>query len=287
MGGWNVFEFAFMQRTLLVGLFLGITIPLIGIIMVNRKTSMMGDALSHTALAGVALGLILGINPSLGAVFICIISAFSIETMRHRFPQYGDMATAVIMSIGLGFASILSDFTPGGNSLESYLFGSISASSPGDVIAAVVLFAVVSLATVFLYSPLLTISMDANLARLDGISVIGINSVFTLLTAVTVALSAKTVGVLLVSSLLVIPVACALFLVRSYKQMYWVAVSLGLIFMMVGLAMSWYFEIKPGGAIILLATVTLLLSALMAKIRRDRYGAKIPENKASKSSALA
>ncbi|HHU01628.1 MAG TPA: metal ABC transporter permease [Christensenellaceae bacterium] len=276
-----MFEFAFMRRTLLVGLFLGITIPLIGIIMVNRKTSMMGDALSHTALAGVALGLILGINPSLGAVFVCIISAFSIEALRHRFPQYGDMATAVIMSIGLGFASILSDFTPGGNTLESYLFGSISASSSGDVIAALVLFAVVSLATIFLYSPLLTISMDSNLARLDGIPVVSINSIFTLLTAITVALSAKTVGVLLVSSLLVIPVACALFTVKSYKQMYWAAMGLGLIFMMLGLTLSWHFEIKPGGAIILLATVTLLLSALVAKIRRDRYGASIADNIAS------
>lgn len=269
-----MFEFAFMRRTLLVGMFLGIAIPLIGIIMVNRKTSMMGDALSHTALAGVALGLILGINPSIGAVFVCIVSAFSIEALRHRLPQYGDMATAVIMSIGLGFASILSDFTPGGNSLESYLFGSISASSPGDVIAAFVLMAVILLATMFLYSPLLTISLDANLARLDGIPVVGINSIFTLLTAVTVALSAKTVGVLLVSSLLVIPVACALFLVKSYKQMYFVAVGLGLCFMMLGLTFSWHFEIKPGGAIILLATITLLLSALAAKIRRDRYGAR-------------
>ncbi|NMD37837.1 MAG: metal ABC transporter permease [Christensenellaceae bacterium] len=278
-----MFEFAFMRRTLLVGMFLGITIPLIGIIMVNRKTSMMGDALSHTSLAGVALGLILGINPSLGAVVICIVSAFLIEALRYRFPQYGDMATAVIMSVGLGFASILSDFTPGGNTLESYLFGSISASSPCDVIAAFFLFVVVLFATIFLYSPLLTVSMDANLARLDGIPVMGINSIFTLLTAVTVALSAKTVGVLLVSSLLVIPVACALFLVKSYKQMYFTAVSLGLVFMILGLTLSWHFEIKPGGAIILLATLSLLVSALIAKARRDKYGAKIAEENTSKS----
>lgn len=267
-------EFAFMRRTLLVGIFLGITIPLIGIIMVNRRTSMMGDALSHTSLAGVALGLILGINPSLGAMAICIVSAFAIEALRHKFPHYGDMATAVVLSIGLGFASILSDFTPGGNSLESYLFGSISSSSPGDVVATFILFLAVSLVTIIFYSPILTISIDSNLARLDGVPVIAINSVFTLLTAITVALSAKTVGVLLVSSLIVIPVACSLFLVRSYKQMYFMSLVLGISFMMIGIAISWHFEIKPGGAIILLATICLVLSALYAKIMRNKYGAK-------------
>lgn len=267
-------EFAFMRRTLLVAVFLGITIPLIGIIMVNRKTSMMGDALSHTSLAGVALGLILGINPSIGAMAICIISAFGIEALRHKFPHYGDMATAVILSIGLGFASILSDFTPGGNSLESYLFGSISSSSPGDVIATFILFLAVLVTTLVLYSPILTISIDSNLARLDGVPVVTINSIFTLLTALTVALSAKTVGILLVSSLLVMPVACSLFLVRSYKQMYFASVLFGLAFMIIGITISWHFEIKPGGAIILLATITMLISALYSRIRNNKFGAK-------------
>ncbi|MGI6579085.1 MAG: metal ABC transporter permease [Saccharofermentanales bacterium] len=266
-----MFEFAFMQRTLVVGLFLGMSIPLIGIIMVNRRTSMMGDALSHTSLAGVALGLILGINPSIGAAAICIVSAFLIETLRERFPQYGDMATAVIMSIGLGAASILSDFTPGGNSLESYLFGSIAAASPSDVIVSAVLFLFVLMASIFFYSGLLNISIDPNLARIDGVHVRTINSIFTLLTAITVALSAKTVGILLVSSLLVIPVACSLFVARSYKQMYIMSVALGLGFMMIGLTMSWYMEIKPGGAIILLATTGLIISALYARFRKIKH----------------
>ena len=265
-----MFEFAFMRRTLLVGLMLGVTIPQIGIVVVNRKTSMMGDALSHASLAGVALGLIFGFNPSLGAIFVCLISAFAIEAMRYRFPQYGDMATAVVMSIGLGAASILSDFTPGGNTLESYLFGSISSATPHDVIASIVLFVVVLFVTLFFYGGLLNISIDPNLARLDGVPVHVINSVFTALTAITVALSAKMVGALLVSSLLVIPVACSLFLARSYKQMYLVSLTLGLVFMMSGLTLSWYFEIKPGGAMILIATMGLLLSALYARRRKIR-----------------
>ena len=119
-------EFAFMRKALFLGFLLSIMIPIIGIVMVNRKTSMIGDALSHTALAGVGMGLILGFDPLLGSAIICVIAAFLIEFIRKKFPQYGDMATAVIMSTGLGIAAILSDFAPGGNSFESYLFGSIS-----------------------------------------------------------------------------------------------------------------------------------------------------------------
>lgn len=89
-------EFAFMRHALLAGLLLSIMIPMIGVVMVSRKTSMIGDSLSHTSLAGVALGLILGVNPVIGAILVCIVSAFAIEWIRHRFPQHGDMATAVI-----------------------------------------------------------------------------------------------------------------------------------------------------------------------------------------------
>ena len=224
---------------------LGVTIPQIGIVVVNRKTSMMGDALSHTSLAGVALGLIFGFNPSLGAIFVCLISAFAIEAMRYRFPQYGDMATAVVMSIGLGAASILSDFTPGGNTLESYLFGSISSATPHDVIASIVLFVVVLFVTLFFYGGLLNISIDPNLARLDGVPVHVINSVFTALTAITVALSAKMVG-----ALWFLPcwLFRRLFFVLSplYKQMYLVSLTLGLVFMMSGLTLSWYLRDQAG-----------------------------------------
>ena len=95
-------EFAFMRKALIAGLMLAIMIPMIGIIMVNRKTSMIGDALSHTALCGVGLGLILGFDPLLGSAIVCVVAAFLIELIRKKFPQYGDMATAVIMSTGLG-----------------------------------------------------------------------------------------------------------------------------------------------------------------------------------------
>ena len=111
-------EFSFMRRAFAIGIMLAIIIPMIGIIMINRKTSMIGDALSHSSLAGIGLGLIFGINPMWTSIIICIIASFAIEILRKKFPKYGDMATAIVMSTGIAIASILSDFTPGGTSFE-------------------------------------------------------------------------------------------------------------------------------------------------------------------------
>lgn len=111
-------NYIFMRRAFAIGIMLAIIIPMIGIIMINRKTSMIGDALSHSSLAGIGLGLIFGINPMWTSIIVCILASYAIETLRKIFPKYGDMATAIVMSTGIAIASILSDFTPGGQTLN-------------------------------------------------------------------------------------------------------------------------------------------------------------------------
>lgn len=261
-------EFNFMRRTLAVSLMISIMIPLIGIVMVNRKTSMIGDALSHISLAGVGVGLIFAFDPLIGAILACIIGAFSIEAIRKRLPQYGDMATAIIVSIGLGLAAILSDIAPGGNTFESYLFGSIASVSPTDVIIVGITFILVIAASIIFYGGLLDIAVDTNLARLAGVKVSLINTVFTILSAITVALAAKIIGALLVTSLIVLPVATALIVSRSYKQTYIISISLGIIYMMLGIIISYYYDIKPGGAIVLNALVGMLVLSIYAKFKK-------------------
>lgn len=267
-------EFDFMRRTLMVSLMLSIMIPLIGIVMVNRKTSMVGDALSHVSLAGVGLGLILGFDPMVGAVFVCVFGAFSIESLRKRFPQYGDMATAVILSMGLGIAAILSDFAPGGNTFEAYLFGSISSVSPTDVIVVAVVFVLVVLSSIVFYGGLLDIAVDTNLARLAGVNLQLVNGVFTVFSAITIALACKIVGALLVTSLIVLPVATALIISRSYKSTYIISVILGIIYMMLGITVSYYYDVKPGGAIVINALIGMLVLSLYSRVRK-RKGNKL------------
>lgn len=263
-------EFNFMRNALMAGFLLSIMIPLIGVIMVNRKTSMVGDALSHTSLTGVGMGLILGFDPVIGAVIICVVAAFAIEAIRKKFPQYGDMATAVIMSSGLGLAAILSDFAPGGNDFESYLFGSISSVTSADLRNIIIVAIPVIAASIIFYGGLLDIAIDSNLARLAGVPVKSVNAIFTFLAAITVAFACKVVGALLVASLIVLPVATALIVSRSYKQTVIISVLLGMIYTMVGIVVSYYLDLKPGGAIVINAVVGMLIMTMIARLSGRR-----------------
>lgn len=263
-------EFEFMQRTLIVSLMISMMIPLIGIVMVNRKTSMVGDALSHVSLAGVGFALMLGIDPVIGAIVVSLFGAFSIEYTRKKFPQYGDMATAVTLSIGLGIAALLSDFAPGGNTFEAYLFGSISAIAPSDVYIVLITFILVVLSSYVFYAALLDISVDSNLARLAGVKVDTINRIFTALSAITIALACKIIGALLVTSLIVLPVATALMVSRSYKQTYFLSVILGMIYMMSGIVISYYFDLKPGGVIVLNALLGMFVFSLYNYVKKKK-----------------
>lgn len=263
-------EFAFMRNALLAGFMLSIMIPAIGVVMLNRKTSMIGDALSHTALAGVGFGLILGFDPLMGMVIISIIFAFLIELIRRRFPEYGDMATAIILSVGLGLASILSDFAPGGTPLESYLFGSISSVSQMDVFRVFIVFLFVIFFSIKEYSGLLAIAIDPNTARLSGVKVRRINNIFTFLTAITIAMAVKLVGALMITSLIVLPVATSLIIARSYKQTILMTIFLGAIYMLVGISLSYYFDIKPGGGVVFNALLGMLIFSIYSKFRNIR-----------------
>ncbi|MDY3005805.1 metal ABC transporter permease [Anaerococcus sp. AGMB00486] len=271
-------EFAFMRKALILGFLLSIMIPIIGIVMVNRKTSMIGDALSHTALAGVGMGLILGFDPLLGSAIICVIAAFLIELIRKKFPQYGDMATAVIMSTGLGIAAILSDFAPGGNSFESYLFGSISSVTTMDIINTSIVFVLVLALSISRYSSLLAIAIDPNTARLSGVKVKSLDFVFTFLAAITIALSVKVIGALMVTSLIVLPVATSLIVAKSYKATFFITITLGVIYMMLGLILSYQFDIKPGGAIVVNAIVGMLLFASYKKLKKKSQNNKTQQS---------
>ena len=214
------------------------------------------------------MGLILGFDPLLGSAIICVIAAFLIELIRKKFPQYGDMATAVIMSTGLGIAAILSDFAPGGNSFESYLFGSISSVTTADIINTSIVFVLVIILSVSRYSALLAIAIDPNTARLSGVKVEAVDAIFTLLAAITIALSVKIIGALMVTSLIVLPVATALIVAKSYKQTFFITTILGVIYMMLGIILSYNFDIKPGGAIVVNAIIGMAVFALYKKFLR-------------------
>ena len=186
------------------------------------------------------------------------------------------MATAIIMSFGIGLAAILSDFAPGGKSFESYLFGSITTVSQQDVIMVLVIFVMVALISIYYYNALLFISINPIMARLGGVKVGMVNSVFTFLTAITIAISAKIVGALMITSLMVIPVATSLIIANSYKKTYILSLVFSVIFMMSGITISFYYGLKPGGAIVMIAIATLALTGFI-KLVKDKIKKKISE----------
>ena len=254
----DIFQYEFMQKAFLVGILLAVVISLIGVVVVLKRLSMIGDALSHTSLAGVALGMILGIQPIVGAIVVCIIAAFSIEGIRKTLPKYAEISISIIMSVGIGLASVLSGFVEDGSAFNAFLFGSIVAITDVEVILTVIVTVIVVVTFFLLYKELMFITFDEQGAILAGVPVKKINFIITLLTAITVSVAARSVGALIVSSLMVIPVTCAMQIANSYKKTVLYSVLFAVLFTVIGLFLSYYFNLKPGGTIVLTGVVCLV-----------------------------
>ncbi len=255
----SIFTYAFMQKAFLVGILLALIIPCIGIIIVLKRLSMIGDALAHTSLAGVAAGLIFGFNPVLGAMAACVVAALGIDVIRKKIPKFSELAIAVIMSTGIGLAAVLSGFVKSAANFNSFLFGSIVAVTDFELMLVVLVSLIVLLTFILLYKELFFIAYDEEAARLAGVPVKTVNFVFTLMTAITISVAARTVGALIVSSMLVIPVTCGMQFGRSYRQTVLLSIAFALLFTITGLFIAYYAGLKPGGTIVLIGVLCLLL----------------------------
>ena len=256
----NIFAYDFMIRAFAVAVLISVMMPMIGNIVVLRRLSSVGDALSHSGLAGVALGLCFGMSPVGAAVLFSVLSALLIEGLRRAFPRYGEIAPAVVLSLGVGVAAVASGFVKKSSDFNSFLFGSIVAVSNGEIIGVAVLGVVVVLMSLLLYRELFYVSFDEEGARIVGVPVRLVNFLFTIMTAVTVAVASRTVGALVVSSMLVLPVACSMQYAKSYRQNLWLSVVFAIVFTVIGLFVSYYADLKPGGTIVLLGVAMLLVS---------------------------
>ena len=264
----SILQYGFMQIAFIVGILLALITPCIGITIVLKRMSMIGDALSHSSLAGVALGLILGINPVAGAVVTCIIAALGIEAIRKNIPRYSEVAISVVMSAGIGLAGILSGFVENGAGFNSFLFGSIVSISWGELALVVVISVLVLGAILFFYRELFYIGFDENAARISGVKVRNINFLFTILTALTVSVASRTVGTLIVSSMLVVPVACGMQMAKSYRGTLICGIIVAVSTTIAGLFLSYYAGLKPGGTIVLLEVVWFVVVMIVKNVNK-------------------
>lgn len=265
----SIFTYGFMLRAFLVAAIIALIAPLIGTTIVLKRLSAIGDATSHSALGGIAFGLMIGINPILGAILFSLFAVLGIEGLRKTFGGYSEIATAVVMSAGIGLTAVLSGFIKsGGGKLDNFMFGSIVAISDFEVWLTLILGVVVIVLTAIFHKELFYVTFDEEAAKLAGVKTGQINFMVMLMTAVTVSLASRIVGALMISSLLVIPVATAMMVARSYKQTVVWSIIFAEAFTIGGLFLSYYADLSPGGTIVLLGVAVLVVSAIVTRKRR-------------------
>lgn len=264
----NIFNYDFMIRALWVGILVGLMAPLIGQTIVLRRMSMVGDAVAHTTLAGVAIGLILGIDPLISSLVTALLGVFLIDVLRKRLPHYADVSIAILMSLGIGLAGTLSSFVRDTNRFTAFLFGSIVAISQEEVFLMTIVVLIVIVVYRLFYKEIFAMTFDENLAQHAGVNVKLVNLIFMIMLGVTLSIAAKTVGTLILSSLLILPVASALQLSKSYKSTLVWSILFSLFYMVGGLVLSFYLGAKPGGTVVLLAVLTYLALLPIRRLRR-------------------
>ena len=226
--------------------------------------------------------MLFGFNPVLGAIGASLVAAMGIEAIRKRIPRYSEMAIAIVLSAGIGLAGGLSGFVQSAAGFSSFLFGSIVAIKDLELGIVVTIATLVLLTFLLLYKELFYIAYDEQAARIAGVPVRAVNTLLTLLTAATVSIAARTVGALVVSSLMVVPAACAMTVAKSYRQTVTWSVVFGIFSMLAGLTLSYYARLRPGGTIVLVGIACLLLLQVGVRLagwirRRARRGIAVPE----------
>lgn len=263
-----IFGYDFMIRAFIAGTITAVIAPVIGIFLVTRRYSFMADTLSHVSLAGVAIGYLTGTQPIIAAAAASAATALCVEQIRGDRQALGEAALALFLSGGLALAAVLLSASHGLNvDLSSVLFGSIATVNDTDI-KIIAVFGVIVLAVIaLLYRQLVAISFDEELAATSGIRVRAINRTFVVLTAITVSLSMRIVGTLLIGALMVIPAIAAMQWDLSFRRTLFVSIGISLFSVISGLLLSYQISLSSGGTIVLIAIAVFLLSALAKRVR--------------------
>ncbi|MBA9085899.1 zinc transport system permease protein [Fontibacillus solani] len=262
-----MFDYEFMQRAFWAGALIGIIAPVLGVYLMLRRQALMADTLSHVSLAGVALGSFIGVSPTLSGFAIAVIGGVIVEQLRRTYRTYSEVPVAIVMTSGLALAVVLMSMnTSLSKSFSSYLFGSIVAVNQtqlwmigGVALAGLVYFIVFR-------RPLYNLTFDEETAQIAGGHVKWLSLSLSVLTGMTVAAAMPIVGVLLVSSLMVLPASLALRIAKGFLSAITIAVAVGLTGIFSGLTASYYANTPPGGTIALILLVFLLVGIAVQRV---------------------
>lgn len=261
----DFFSFGFIQRALFSGISIAIMCSLIGLFLVLRKQSLFGDAISHMAFGGIAIGTYLNIYPFWTAIIFSASSAVMINKIRYYTKLTSDSMVAVLLSFGLGIGVTLISISDGFSvDLFSFLFGSILLVSYEDVLMTVgIAIIVMSIIGIF-FKKFIYVTFDEDQAKISGLHVEQLDYLFIVLVAVTVIVSMKLVGILLISSLIVIPNIASLMLNQGFKRTLFISIIISACSVFFGIILSYYFNTAPSGMIVLLS-VGIFIAVIISK----------------------
>lgn len=272
----GILQYEFLQNSFLTGMIVGVIAPLLGVFIVVRRLSLIADALSHVTLAGIAANLLLakrfaffaGISPLYMGTVFAVGGALLVEKLRGEYKHFQELSIPIIMSGGVALGVIFISLADGFNTdLFSYLFGSVSAVSRMDLYL-IILISIVVVTVVFaLYKELFALSFDEEHAKASGLQVKGIHFIFIFLVALVIAASMRIVGILLVSSLMTLPVAASIRIAKGFKQTIVLSIIFGEVSVLGGLTASYHLDLAPGGTIVMLAVLILILTNFYKKFR--------------------
>lgn len=258
-------RYTFIQRALIAGSFIGILCATLGVFLVLRRFSLIGDGLAHATFGSVALAMFLRMSPLYVSIPIVMLCSLGILKLTDKVKLYGDAAIGVVSSLGVAGGIMLASIAGGFNvELFSYLFGSILSISELEVIVSISLSAFVIMIIIFYYNELLSITFDEDSAKASGINTKFINTIFVLLTALTVVLSMKVVGIMLISAMLIFPAVTAIQIARSFKIVMMAASLIAIISVITGIILSFFLDL-PTGATIVMVNFILFISSLTYK----------------------
>jgi zinc transport system permease protein len=267
----ELLEFDFMRRALLAAFMIGLGAPAVGIFLVQRRLALIGDGIGHVAVTGVALGLVLDRAPVFVALITALTGALAIELIRQHGRTSGEIALAILFYGGIAGGVVLVSRAPSGSrNLNAYLFGSIATTTWVDVAAFAVLTGILLAVTVLGGRYLFSVSYDEEFARASGLPVTVLNLTLAALTAVTVVVSMRIVGVLLVSALMVVPVATAQLVTHSFRATFGLGIAIGVAVALAGVVAAYHADTPSGGTIVLFAIALFTIVATVTA-GRDRW----------------
>lgn len=266
----EILSYDFMQRAILAVIAISVFAPILGIFLILRHQSLMSDTLSHVSLAGVALGILLGVSTTWSTVIVVTIAAVILEYLQTVYKHYMEISTAILMSLGLAIALIVTSKSDNGNvNLEQYLFGSIITINSGQVIALFAIAILVLILTVLFIRPMYILTFDEETAFVDGLPVRLMSVLFNIVTGVAIALTIPAAGALLVSTIMVLPASIAMRLGKNFKSVIFISIIIGFIGMITGIMASYYWE-TPASATITIIFVAIFLLVNISNLIQHR-----------------